>query len=523
MELPPKHVRFTHTPLNFQNKEIRLITIEPSSDPSSPIEITMENVDFSGPSNALARYREKMVERRARGGQGEVLDLLDEFLQGTLKFIALSYTWGPELPAQEILVTSSECRGWLSIRQNLYEFLKMRRGCLSGPQNSDESSEMELDLGPASFWIDQICINQEKDDEKAHQVNQMADIYSAAFMVEVWLGSGFEGSDELADLIVHESGLSGYTYMFSVNEQKTRTIIPSLCQFVRLPYWSRLWVTQEIILGRIVRMRIGSKTFLWPTFYTGWRRLLGAWETLCNIEQDEDVVSHRAITCRRIQEIAYRRRELNLDWSSVWHLVSGTECLNLRDRAFGMMGMLKPSLRVFPDYSMQPQDILLKLLTKQVGSLYDHVYVGFDERLKFWRVRRDCVKTAANWLPQLEDDTHKINPKTVRRHIFSILLWDSQPASYAYRQGRFQFYMQDEWDMSLEKSTTLSRFVLWNSLEPVYRIGQKWKGRYTIWRDIPNRRNILWRIVHADYKRFAGISNHSPDTTYYSDHVIFPE
>jgi hypothetical protein len=45
------------------------------------------------------------------------------------------------------------------------------------------------------FWIDAICINQNNDEEKSHQVNHMKDIYTNAIAVIVWLGKASKDSD----------------------------------------------------------------------------------------------------------------------------------------------------------------------------------------------------------------------------------------------------------------------------------------------------------------------------------------
>ncbi|KAK4185501.1 HET-6OR heterokaryon incompatibility protein (het-6OR allele) [Podospora australis] len=51
-----------------------------------------------------------------------------------------------------------------------------------------------------TLWIDQICINQTDNGEKAHQVQLMGRIYSSASQVLVWLGpSSGERCDELMD------------------------------------------------------------------------------------------------------------------------------------------------------------------------------------------------------------------------------------------------------------------------------------------------------------------------------------
>jgi hypothetical protein len=43
------------------------------------------------------------------------------------------------------------------------------------------------------LWIDAICINQNDDDEKSHQVGMMRKIYKACQKCTVWLGEGPEG------------------------------------------------------------------------------------------------------------------------------------------------------------------------------------------------------------------------------------------------------------------------------------------------------------------------------------------
>ncbi|RYN47675.1 hypothetical protein AA0114_g7519 [Alternaria tenuissima] len=445
MELPPTDVRFTHTPLNFKHKEIRILTIEPSSDPESPIQITIKHIDFSDHVHALTYYQEEKAKLQARDLWDDYWRsdaLYNEFFKETLRFIALSYTWGPEFPAQDILVTSPECQGWLSVRQNLYDFLKTRRAC-----------------GSAWFWIDQICINQGKDDEKTHQVNQMAEIYSAA-VVEVWLSSEFEGSNELIDLIVRESTLSTQEPrpMLSVNKQGFRTYVPSLRHLLRIPYWSRLWITQEIVLGKVVDIRIGSKTLPWDTFYSGWKRVNDAWGSLDRsfkgTKEANAQIRIRAIDDGREQEID--------DYWSIWYRIRGSECSDLRDQVFGTMGMLDPSFRILPDYSMRPEDILLMILPKIVRSIQasNKLYWDDSRSVEEWN-RMDqisCMQTVQCWMEILQSDAHRIRPRLVRHHLFNILLpLDAPKSGYKVVKGCLLKY---RWWYHVTEGSHL-RMMLW--------------------------------------------------------------
>jgi hypothetical protein len=422
MELPPTDVRFTHTPLNFKHKEIRLLTIEPSYDLESPIQITIKHIDFSSHVHALTRYQEEKARLRAQGhprSKWRSGALYNDFFKETLPFVALSYTWGPEFPAQDVLVTSPECRGWLPVRQNLYDFLKIRRTC-----------------GSTWFWIDQICINQGKDDEKTHQVSQMAEIYSAT-AVEVWLGSEFEGSNELIDLIVHESALSTQEPCpkLSVNKQGFSTHIPCLRRLLCLPYWSRLWVTQEIVLGKAVNIRVGSNILSWDTFYSGLKRVNDAWGSLDPSWKGMDVLNAND----RIYDINRARNDMCEDWWDIWSLASHTECSDVRDKVFGTMGMLHPSLRILPDYSMQPQDVLIMLLPKIVESICTTNEL-YRNNLREFRgfnhlSQKSCMMAVRFWQSSLEKDMHKTNQKAFRHYLLNIFLI-LDPPKFGCRTGK---------------------------------------------------------------------------------------
>jgi hypothetical protein len=447
MELPPKHVRFTHTPLDYKNKEIRLLMIEPSTEPSSPIQITIKHVDFSAHANAVACYQEEVAtlgSERSRFSRSSCLKeeaLSRKYFRELFDYIALSYTWGPESPVRDILVTSPKCQGWLSVRQNLYDFLTIRRDC-----------------GSDWLWIDQICINQGKDDERTHQVNQMADIYIAA-AVEVWLGSGFEGSDKLMDCIVRESVLSQQEPepKISVTQQEMHTLIPLLKRFLRIPYWSRLWVMQEIVLGRVVDVRVGSKTSSWKTFYSGWKRLESAFESVDHEQWLETLGAGW-----RIRYIDKNRRKGYDDWISIWNLIDGTECSDIRDRVFGTMGLVRPSLRILPDYSMQPQDVLLTLLTRVVYVKFAEINDSNDSNSLRKQYRRDCIYVAWHWLRQLEDAKSTIDRKSVRHHLLKIL----PPDPPKFRSS----------------------------------IGRTWQLKCYLWYEIPdNPRSKRWQLVRAGH------------------------
>ena len=293
-------------------------------------------------------------------------------------------------------------------------------------------------------------------------------------------------------------------------EREMRSFIPFLRQFILLPYWSRLWITQEIVLGRFVQLRIGSKTLSWDTFYSGWYRLWTAWNRLPNKEK-HDLETKKLSS--RIHAIDSNRGYAVKDWDSFSSLLEGTECEDPRDRVFGVMGMLHPSLRIFPDYSMCLQDILLELLTRQVvvactkskrhGAIYEEENLREENR-----IREDCVRTAANWFPLLEDDENMISPKSVRRHILKIAPFNLSDQKHVDGlTSRLMCLMLRKIPITRVPFTKkmvvsickLERHLIVRPCISVYRAGQAYQCRYYIWREIPNERNILWWIIQAVY------------------------
>lgn len=143
---------YRHRPLNPATGEIRLLRVDPALREDGCICITIKHI----------------------------------FLNDEAEFTALSYTWGAESPNYNIHIRGAGSIGaTFNVRENLYDFLQEIR--------KDDLEEW--------FWIDQICINQVDQEEKSQQVCRMAEIYTKAQRVLIWLSPSFENSDNLMDFI----------------------------------------------------------------------------------------------------------------------------------------------------------------------------------------------------------------------------------------------------------------------------------------------------------------------------------
>ncbi|KAE8440795.1 hypothetical protein EG329_006573 [Mollisiaceae sp. DMI_Dod_QoI] len=114
-------------------------------------------------------------------------------------------------------------------------------------------------------WIDALCINQEDPQERNHQVKKMRSIYEQAECVMISLGEAAEDSHlafELAEELVslEETGQDSSAWMSSPDRTKHFVAFDLL---LTRPYWSRVWVVQEVNSARRAEIMCGEDFILW--------------------------------------------------------------------------------------------------------------------------------------------------------------------------------------------------------------------------------------------------------------------
>ncbi|KAH8773925.1 heterokaryon incompatibility protein-domain-containing protein, partial [Hyaloscypha sp. PMI_1271] len=178
---------YARFPLNQSQKQIRLVTIQPSMYLSSPIQCNLSAVSLTNPPH----------------------------------YEALSYRWGDEKIRSTIQLENEE----FSITTSLKEALVRLR---------DQTR-------PMKYWIDQICINQGDASEQNGQVPLMGEVYSKAGIVKAWLGEEAEESEKAFRL--------SEPVLFVRMAGPIVVDVSNLQAFVQLilrEYWRRVWMIQEI-------------------------------------------------------------------------------------------------------------------------------------------------------------------------------------------------------------------------------------------------------------------------------------
>lgn len=106
------------------------------------------------------------------------------------------------------------------------------------------------------LWIDALCINQLNTHERHHQIGQMEKVFSAAQSVYVWLG-------KMPDFRPIFQSLKRWRNPKYEDMNVARGVDRSswiLEYLYENEYWSRAWVTQELILAQEITVYLDEDT-----------------------------------------------------------------------------------------------------------------------------------------------------------------------------------------------------------------------------------------------------------------------
>ncbi|ORY05477.1 heterokaryon incompatibility protein-domain-containing protein [Clohesyomyces aquaticus] len=314
------HVDFKHSPLNLESRQIRLLKLVPgtSSEDREHIHAIIQHFNLS-----------------------EVPP-----------FKALSYTWGKPHPSYNIYINEKP----FSVRENLHAFL----------ETVTSDPEFCTDVW---LWIDQVCIQQIDTKERNHQVRQMPDIYRSASEVIVWLGPGTTYNERL---------LRGVAKVKENPTAWSNLTTRAAVELLGCEYWTRTWVIQEFILAP-------SIVFCWGDTRFGFDDLVVILELGSQHIRDRHCQAHSLLQkITHITELASQKkisRENGFtirNWKTALTLSLFTNCQDVRDRIYALLGLVDPHIAVYPDYSASPKDIFVDILAGVVAQC-SNLDVGQEE------------------------------------------------------------------------------------------------------------------------------------------------
>lgn len=176
-------------------------------------------------------------------------ELIVAEIHSSISYEALSYTWGGPDDRQTVFIKSHE-------HEQPKELL-VTSNCVSALRR------LRYEDRPRILWIDTLSIDQSNLAERNHQVSLMAAIYSSATNVAIYLGEASEDSDLAVDFIMECDKPSEDTN--SLSYTKSVELIQALSSFFYRPWFTRVWVIQEVVLPATGTAYCGNKTLSWST------------------------------------------------------------------------------------------------------------------------------------------------------------------------------------------------------------------------------------------------------------------
>lgn len=326
---------------------------------------------------------------------------------------ALSYAWGKSGHA-EILQIGEWFR---EVPTNLCAALRRLR------KSHDERI----------IWADAACINQKDLEERSHQVTLMGDIFSKASEVFVWLGDcisdedgslqpspgtledgkGMEWISQNLERIFdnsmfsdHESeALAALGVLFLLSTDCHWAIKPlfavdgegryqvadryakawqAVIKLLHLPWWSRIWVVQELVLAQKATLAVGSVSVSWELisgFYQSYSKHLppGAcchssvtWKMASRLWDDIVLMRLTFSTLQSTRDELVQHRNKQADtalWNFLW-LLRHKEATDPRDKVYGLLGLLTSQSPPFlvPSYLVSTAEAFSKCMAALIRS-----------------------------------------------------------------------------------------------------------------------------------------------------------
>jgi hypothetical protein len=475
-------------------------------------------------------------------------ELFEETL-GTTKYEALSYVWGSKNVTRPIFLNQRK----FPVTVNLESALRHLR----------ERPEWGSD--GAVLWVDALCINQKDGSERTTQVQMMGNIYRRCWQAIVYLGGRLEdgtrndrppaprryepwygnnrGRQErrasaVGDIFDMFEGLadpklqhlaeflpSGNFDAIVFYENLRRMMHPPFT-----PWWSRIWVIQEVTVPREVNVVYGTATAPWAVFATAARNYNSHSTSCClsfvkSLPRDQakvldDCFSRiSAIDDLRKGHYAYVHKDPvnRYGGSQTWPLLDllrkfrDRKATDPRDKVYALLGIAQMSTPMIPDYSWTDVGVFVRATLECIYGENSLSVLSTDLGRKF---RGDLPSWVPDWgapggsiyqtratIVELYDacpqdrvadyttvsvcDTNNRNKKVWPYRISATLL-----PSHLLLQ------------MQGSKLGTINRIddVMWGG--DVARIWQstltRWCKAYEKWDDAWREKKTFWRIICAD-------------------------
>lgn len=288
-------------------------------------------------------------------------------------YTALSYCWGTDSNVATMTLTSTMINNTsttptaqiqeiqVSIKLNLFIALRYLRTGAGDPR---------------VVWVDALCINQQDIQERNQQVSIIQNVYSCATDVCIWLGEESEKARVALEILkpftaLYESDASGFLEKPTphVNSPHSQAGVVAakyreIGDLFGLPWFSRVWVLQEVFNAKTATVRIGNESLPWDLVFRIGACIRKAREkTRVTDVTLPDIFFSLFETHAELSKIAVTKQYLGRDILSLVMSGLDLDATDPRDKIFALLpiwkdtgsGPLPDAIR--PDYSKETSQV----------------------------------------------------------------------------------------------------------------------------------------------------------------------
>ena len=323
-----------YDPVQASCNEIRLVSLAPSSNLNAPIYCELRNAS----------------------------------LNEALEYEALSYVWGDSCDALKKEIYLQQQTFWVT--PNLESALR----------------HLRLRDRARILWIDSICINQSDLQERAEQIKIMGNIYKSAYRDLLWVGADTGKYSQVLPILEHEYSSDYATARAEYNELAENcdhVAWYQLVAFFEETVWQRMWIVQELVLAKEIRIICGSRE-LFSTPVLPW--VASALLTPRYIYQISHEAERGSEQVARINYLRSSKEEsvTSRDLLQLWYHFGWCRCRDPRDKIFAMLDVVSNNLGVEPDYTVKTGELFGSVTWRYILQQENLNILGYA-----WRVHDD--------------------------------------------------------------------------------------------------------------------------------------
>ena len=346
-------------------------------------------------------------------------------LEDNPEFTALSYVWGDATDIRTILLHNVP----FPVTKNLHAALRSIRSRL--PELS-------------TLWVDALCINQQDLPERSCQVPLMQFIYGQAKHTIVWFGPGNELSKRAVQLMIemnntlepkdnpwfNEKFKNALSMNYSAAVHPMTHLLDRLeaweavAYLINVPWWTRVWVGQEINFSKAPILLWGEDTLLWvlceeAMSMTTW------WLSLIARNRDLEEVHGELQLKKGIQNaravVRLCQGGLNKGPKPLLHLMESfwlSEATDPRDKVYALLGLATDSHpeSIMPDYESpvslvyaeSVKDTINREGNLQIFSYCSGLFTPMDAAIPSW---------APDWRSKSHDSKRPLKQRHLTFHL----------------------------------------------------------------------------------------------------------